>query len=107
MTIYAYSNNGLSFRAVDSTYEAQPGEFLFNNMPTLEELSSVFPDYAIEVNKKLFISQAQFALDKSDSVVMSYYENSIPVPASWISYRSELRNIIKTGIGPLPTPPIT
>ena len=107
MTTYAYSNNGLSFHAVDKTYSAQAGEILFNAIATPEQLSEVFPNYNTEINKELIVAQAQKALIDSNSIVMNCFENSITVPTDWVSYRSALRNVIKTGIGPLPTPPIS
>ncbi|WP_157222217.1 hypothetical protein [Chromobacterium haemolyticum] len=49
------------------------------------------------------------ALNDSDTVVLRCYENSKPVPAEWVSYRSALREIISAASGdaslPLPSAP--
>ena len=44
--IYAYSNNGLSFRAVDANYVAQPGEVIFTSgQATPTQLAAAFSGY--------------------------------------------------------------
>jgi len=52
-------------------------------------------------------TQAQALLSASDITVLRCYENSVPLPASWVMYRKELRNIISgTSIaGTIPTRP--
>ena len=105
MTIYAYSNNGLSFRAVSNTYSAQIGEILFNQLATPEQLSIAFPNYNEELNKELLLSEAKTALANSNVTIMNYYENSIPVPTTWVDYRNILRTIISSGTGTLPSVP--
>jgi hypothetical protein len=47
--MYAYSNNGTSFRMVDSSYVAQSGEVLFPAIATPTELTAAFSGYAAAV----------------------------------------------------------
>jgi len=48
--MFAYSNNGLSFRAVDPAYVAASGEVLFaTNTPTTAQLEAAFSGYAAAV----------------------------------------------------------
>ncbi|UDL87979.1 hypothetical protein LGH82_22845 [Mesorhizobium sp. PAMC28654] len=44
--MFAYSNGGMSMRAVDPDYVAQTGEVLFADYATDAELAGVFPGYA-------------------------------------------------------------
>jgi hypothetical protein len=58
---YAYSNNGMSFRAVAPDYVVTSGEVLFDHIATASELTSVFSGYTTavaEVNKAITISEA-------------------------------------------------
>ncbi len=52
-TMLCYSNNGLSYKTVDSTYVAQAGEVLFSTTPTVEQLTAAFSGYvnSIKVQK--------------------------------------------------------
>lgn len=45
MSGFAYSNNGLSFRAVDSAAECQSGEVYFAETPTMAQLQAAFTGY--------------------------------------------------------------
>ena len=53
--------------------------------------------------------KAQDFLDKSDTTILRCYENSIPVPSTWATYRAALRVIVKATSGdatqPLPATP--
>jgi methionyl-tRNA formyltransferase len=40
------------------------------------------------------IAAAQAALDKSDIQVLRCYETSAPLPAAWVTYRQQLRDVI-------------
>jgi hypothetical protein len=44
--MFAYSNNGLSFRAVDPNYQPQASEILFADYATPAQLASAFPGLA-------------------------------------------------------------
>ena len=44
--MFAYSNNGTSFRAVEPSYEAVADEVLFPDYATAEQLTAAFPGYA-------------------------------------------------------------
>lgn len=109
---YAYSNNGLSFRAVDPDYKAQAGEVLFVDIATSAQLASVFPNYATGLASIAWASyqaQAQAALTESDKTILRCYENGVVVPAAWATYRKALRAIVAAATGdatqPLPTRP--
>jgi len=47
--MYAYSNNGMSMRAVSPDYVAQSGEVMFPGIASPEQLAAVFPEYAASV----------------------------------------------------------
>lgn len=51
--MYAYNNNGFSFRAVENTYTAQTGEVLFSDYATEAQLKAAFPGYAATQLEKL------------------------------------------------------
>ena len=59
---YAYSNNGLSFRAVASDYVAQPGEVVFSGMATSDQLNVAFTGYAAAAAALIASAAAQNAL---------------------------------------------
>ena len=44
--MYAYSNNGLSFRAWKDPGDLMEGEVFFDHQPTDEEIANAFPGYA-------------------------------------------------------------
>lgn len=50
-------------------------------------------------------TQAQAALDKSDTTVLRCVSAGITVPADWQAYRVALRSIVASGVGPLPVMP--
>lgn len=54
-------------------------------------------------------SSAQAALTESDTTVLRCYENAVPMPTAWITYRKALRAIVSASSGdstqPLPTKP--
>lgn len=58
--MYCYSNDGLSMRAVAEGYVAQPGEHLFADLATTEQLTAAFPEYAVGVRR---IKAVQDGLD--------------------------------------------
>jgi hypothetical protein len=43
--VYAYSNNGLSWRSWDNPNNLAPGEVFFDHIPTAAELAAAFPGY--------------------------------------------------------------
>jgi hypothetical protein len=49
--------------------------------------------------------EAQALLDKSDQTVGRCYENGVAVPESWKDYRADLRSIVTSGSGVIPTRP--
>ena len=52
------------------------------------------------------IVQAQAALDKSDVQVLRCYEGGAPLPATWVAYRQQLRDIVsEKAAGPVPEHP--
>ena len=51
-------------------------------------------------------AQAQAALDKSDVQVLRCYEGGAPLPATWVAYRQQLRDIVsEKAAGPVPEHP--
>ncbi|MDP9651700.1 hypothetical protein [Paraburkholderia caledonica] len=109
---YAYSNNGVSFRAVDDDYSEQSGEVIFAGVATKEQLAEAFPGY-FEHQESVawaeYSAAAMIALTQSDKTILRCYESGIPVPAAWVRYRKSLRAIVGADSGdataPLPTVP--
>ena len=94
--MFAYSNNGLSFRAVSASYIAESGEVLFTDYATPVQLSSAFPGYAAAaatVARQPMVAQAQKALSASDITVVRCYSAGVAVPLAWQEYRIALRDI--------------
>lgn len=85
-----------NIRTVDPDYQAQPGENLYQDLPAsvLQSLD------AIQV-QALFLAEAQEALVRSDVQVLRCYERGMPLPAAWVAYRQQLREI---GSGAMPGP---
>ena len=49
--------------------------------------------------------RAQEALDASDITVLRCVEQGQAVPEAWATYRAALREVVRTGEGPLPGRP--
>ncbi|TGT36208.1 hypothetical protein [Mesorhizobium sp. M8A.F.Ca.ET.165.01.1.1] len=68
--MFAYSNKGHSFHAVDDDYQPAPGEILFDDYATAEELAEAFPDYSPIVERekvrKSIVMQRLIDLNKMD-----------------------------------------
>jgi hypothetical protein len=97
LAIFAYSNNGLSFRSVASDYVAQAGEVVFTGIPTSAQLSAAFSGYTAAIaaqSRAPLIASAQAALDRSDTTIVRCASASVAVPAAWQTYRSALRAIV-------------
>lgn len=100
--MYAYFNDGCSFRAVDPEspdYKPETGEVLFPAIATPEELAASFPDYEAHVaqdNRIPLITEAQAALDKSDVTIVRCVSAQPPVavPTAWTTFRAALRAIV-------------
>ncbi|MCX4156168.1 MULTISPECIES: hypothetical protein [Paraburkholderia] len=110
---YAYSNSGISFRAVDPDYEAQTGEVVFSDIPTTSQLATVFPLFATaqaSIAWSAYQASAKAALDVSDITILRCYEKSVATPTEWATYRDALRAIVSAAAGdpmqPLPTKPV-
>ncbi len=52
-----------------------------------------------------YSAQAQDALTRSDRTVLRCYEREMAVPEEWVTYREALRDIIRSGKGPVPARP--
>lgn len=50
-------------------------------------------------------SLALDALDASDTTALRCFKATLPFPPEWKDYTTKLRDIAKTGVGPLPTRP--
>lgn len=49
--------------------------------------------------------RARAALAASDVTLLRCLEEGIAVPEAWATYRAALREVVRTGDGPLPTRP--
>lgn len=64
--MYCYWNDGISCWSCDDVYEAGPGEVLFPDTPTPEELAMAFPGYVAAITGQLrgqYTQAAQELLD--------------------------------------------
>lgn len=52
-----------------------------------------------------WISPARDALAASDITVLRCVEQGVAVPEAWVVYREALREVVRTGEGPLPERP--
>ena len=73
--------------------------------PTWEQLCGVYTEYLSEQQKLVFKAEAQAALDRSDLVALRCFKANILFPAAWTAYCEALREIVRTGEGPLPEQP--
>jgi hypothetical protein len=69
--MYAYSNNGLSLRAVADDYVVQAGEVLFSALATPDELTSAFSGYAAMAGAENAKAAGLAAMGKGISIVSS------------------------------------
>lgn len=69
----------------------------------------IYPTSTSATQWAAYQSEAQTALAQSDNTILRCYENAVPVPAAWASYRKALRAIVSAGSGdstkPLPSKP--
>ncbi len=56
--MFAYSNDGKSFRAVDPDYQAAPGEMLFEDYASPEQLAAAFPNYGRDIERAKVLKSA-------------------------------------------------
>ena len=105
--MYAYFNNGLSFRSVAANYAPGPGEVVFADIASQTQLVAAFPGYAsalASVSGAALSAQAQQALDKSDITVLRCFEKGVALPSAWVAYRASLRAAVTAG-AQAPQPP--
>lgn len=60
---YAYSNNGLTFRAWNQPNNLAQGEVYFSSIPTSDQLSVAFPGYAAAIEAMADAESAQATYD--------------------------------------------
>lgn len=73
--------------------------------PTWDQLCAAYPAYLSEQQKTVYKAEAQAALDRSDLVALRCFKANILFPAAWTTYCEALREIVRTGEGPLPEQP--
>ena len=102
-----YVWDGQSARSVAPGYVSQPGES--DPLPTWPPQPGELPSYdvwALALANAPLVAQAQAALDKSDVQVLRCYEGGAPLPATWVAYRQQLRDIVsEKAAGPVPEHP--
>lgn len=108
-----YSNNGLSMRYVEPSYEAQSGEALYDDLQDNEALNAAFPGRQSILDANSSVSSAKSLLDKADTVMLriaeaialneNTWESSDVV--AWVNYRRSLRAIISNNGGDIPVKP--
>jgi hypothetical protein len=74
--MFCYSNNGLSFRAVDSDYVAQTGEILFNVMNSTDvtevQLLAAFPGRATAIKAQKIAELGATYQTKYNNLALQY-----------------------------------
>jgi hypothetical protein len=74
------------------------GVLSFDEAVTAAQIASVQAVYAAHDPSKpswsVYQASAKAALDDSDITVMRCYENAVPLPAAWSTYRKALRAIV-------------
>lgn len=97
MIVYKTAEDGMvhDLRFVPDDYALQDGELVFGNGDTLPDIDALHSAayLAARALSALQIS-ARDTLDKSDITILRCYENNVPVPAAWQTYRTELRAIV-------------
>lgn len=97
--MFAYSNNGLSFRAVEDDYIAKDGEVLFPDLATSIQLSQVFPQYS-DIKRRADII-AQIAEIEKTVTQRRMREATLDIDGGWLAniedqidvLREELKNV--------------
>lgn len=100
-------------RAVDADYVPQSGEVVFDAPANGDQLETAFPSYAGILAANNLIDQAAERLFDSDLTMTRTAEAVSLGLTTWttndvvtfVEYRRELRSIIKTGSGSIPTKP--
>jgi hypothetical protein len=68
--------------------------------------AALTPEPTQEQSQLALVAQARLALQKSDVVILRCTENNVQVPATWATYRADLRTFIADdGAGTMPTQP--
>ena len=71
--MFAYSNDGNSFRAVDPDYQAAPGEMLFEDYASSGQLAAAFPNYGRGVERaKVLKSTVQARIIEAGRMPAAY-----------------------------------
>lgn len=84
--MYAYSNNGLSWRSWNAPMPLADGEVTFDHVPTSDELTSAFPGYAAAIAAQTLVASAAAALAAGFAVVSTgtpAISGTYPFSASW------------------------
>lgn len=82
--MFRYSNNGLSFGAVDLDYVAEPGEVLFSDYATPYQLTAAFSGYAKAIQSQSQIIYTQAAQNMLDTTVKTQGYDGILSLASYV-----------------------
>ena len=80
---------------------------VFNSLQSFpcELIDSEDVRYIHYMNAQVLVSDAKSALDKSDSVYIRAAKDRIEWPEEWKQYVTALRQVVSTGVGPIPEQP--
>ena len=79
---------------------------LVNNIPTkVYQTQTIKAPPVVEPIPPTLTQQANALLGKSDVTLARCYENGIPLPAEWVTYRQTLRSIVVSNMGTIPSTP--
>lgn len=92
--MWAYYNNGISFRNCGGPEQVQEGEIYFDHTPTAEELTAVFPDYptAIIEYENILASNNRAAAyrEESDPLFFKYQRGEVS-QQEWLDKVNEIK----------------
>ena len=93
--MWAYYNNGVSFRNCGEPDQLEEGEVFFEQTPTEEELIQIFPDYIIakteQTNLQNKLLRANAYREESDPIFFKAQRGETTIE-EWLAKVEEIKN---------------